>query len=128
MTNSDVWSYWPGFEPYQALMEKPSVLDSSPLKRTLEKQFANAEYKIYHKVVTGAVDIETGETVVTDFDHLADNEYTLGILSSASVPVAFPNTVLRNRRLADPLTSGWNVNMISAIDKCKEIIKDESKI
>ena len=83
---------------------------------------------MYHKIVTSAVDIETGATIINDYDYLEEDEYTLGILSSASVPVVFPYTLLRGRKLVDSLTSGWNVNMISAIDKCMQIIDDESKI
>jgi len=78
--------------------------------------------------MTAAVDVETAEFVVTDFDDLDPSEYTTGIVSSASVPFVFPFTEFRGRYLMDALSCGWNVNMLSAINKCMTIVDDPTKI
>lgn len=66
-------------------------------------------------MVTGAVDAETGNIVVTDYDDLDSTEYSTAVVASASVPAVFPYTELRGKKLIDSLASGWNVNMIGAI-------------
>lgn len=78
--------------------------------------------------MVGATDFETGEEIVFDFDDLNNEEYVDAVLASASVPVVFPPTKLQGRVLIDSLSTGWNVNMISAIQKCMEIVDEESKI
>jgi hypothetical protein len=65
---------------------------------------------------------------VTDFDDLEPSEYVYGITSSASVPFVFSYTHFRGKYLMDALSCGWNVNMLSAINKCMEIVDDPSKI
>lgn len=78
--------------------------------------------------MTGAVDLESARFVVTDFDSLEKDEYTTAILASASVPGVFPWTEFQGMKLIDSLASGWNVNMISAIAKCMEVVDDPRKI
>jgi len=78
--------------------------------------------------MVGATDVDTGEELVYDFDDLHEDEYVDAIVGSASVPVVFPFTKFRGRPLVDSLSTGWNVNMISAINKCMEIVGDPSKI
>jgi predicted patatin/cPLA2 family phospholipase len=78
--------------------------------------------------MVGATDVDTGDEMVYDFDDLLENEYVNAIVASSSVPVVFPYTRLRNRSLVDSLSTGWNVNMISAIEKCMELVHDHKKI
>ena len=40
----------------------------------------------------------------------------------------FPWTELRGHKLIDSLASGWNVNIISAINKCLTIVDDPSQV
>ena len=56
------------------------------------------------------------------------HEYARSILSSAAVPVVFPFAEFQGKYLMDCLSSGWNVNMISGIDKCVQKVGDPSKI
>ena len=79
-------------------------------------------------MVTAAVDVETAQFVVTDFDDLDPSEYVEGIVTSASVPFVFPPTKFRGKYLMDALSCGWNVNMLSAIDKCMKMVDHPSQI
>lgn len=128
MTTEKVWKYWDGYETYQALFNKSSVLDTSPLREELNKQLKIFDHKIWRKLVVGATDMETGAELVFDFDDLNPDEYVDAVLGSASVPVVFPFTRLRGKSLVDSLSTGWNVNMVSAIQKCMEIVDDPSQI
>lgn len=123
-----IYDDWPGFEPYEAFNVKSGIFDTTPLKNLLENIFKAHDYKLYRKMVTGSVDAETGQTITTDFDDLMPNEYSTAVVASASVPGVFPFTELRGKKLIDSMSSGWNVNMITAIRKCLEIVDDPSKI
>lgn len=79
-------------------------------------------------MITSSVNIETGGIEVQDFDEISGDEYVTAILASASVPFVFPYTKFKGKYLMDALSCGWNVNMISAINKCMEIVDDPSKI
>lgn len=94
MTSDKVYKTWPGYEIYQAVYNKSSLFDTSPLHQTLEEVMGQFEHKIYRKVMVGATDIETGEELVYDFDNLKEDELVTSIVSSASVPVVFPFTKL----------------------------------
>ncbi len=51
---------------------------------------------------------------------MEDDERTTAVLASASIPGLFPPTKLREYNLIDG-GSAWNLNIIGAINKCKEI-------
>lgn len=51
----------------------------------------------------------------------------LAIVSSTSIPFIFPHRHLDGRILVDGGTA-WKTNLISAIDRCMEVVDDESKI
>jgi len=128
LTNDGVWKYWPGFEPYQALFNHTSLLDSSPLFETINEKFDTHNRTIHRNLITAAVNVETGGIEVQDFDDLTGDLYSTAVLASASVPFVFPYTKLNGKYQMDALSCGWNVNMISAINKCLEIVDDPSKI
>lgn len=94
----------------------------------LEKTYKEHDYKIRRNYLIGATDLESGQEMVFDFEKLNDDEYTNATLASASVPVMFPWTELRGHKLIDSLASGWNVNIISAIEKCLTIVDDPSQV
>lgn len=98
------------------------------MKKTLDDVYEELNKTIYRHVLTAAVDVETADVVVHDFDYLEPEEYSTAVLSSASVPFVFPYTEIRGRKLMDCLSIGWNVNMINAIEKCYEQVDDDSKI
>ena len=55
-----------------------------------------------------------------DSDDLEHDEQALAVLASASVPGFFPVTKLRDNYLIDG-GSGWNLNIIGAIEKCRKL-------
>lgn len=44
MGSEQVWKYWDGFEPYQALFKHSGILDNSPLKATLDQVFGEKDF------------------------------------------------------------------------------------
>ena len=55
-----------------------------------------------------------------DSDDMEEDERTTAVIASASIPGLFPSTKLRDYNLIDG-GSAWNLNIIGAIDKCKEL-------
>lgn len=51
---------------------------------------------------------------------MEEDERTTAVIASASIPGLFPATKLRDYNLIDG-GSAWNLNIIGAIDKCKEL-------
>lgn len=72
--------------------------------------------------------METGKEIVFDYSTLSEEEYANATIASASVPVVFPYTELQGHKAIDSLSTGWNVNIISAINKCMTIVDSKSKI
>ena len=120
LTNTDVWAYWDGYEIYQALFNKSSILDNSPLEKFVTNVFEQFNYTLHRTFVLGAVDVETGATVTLDSDKMSKEDYHNSVIASAAVPVVFPFKEYKGQYLMDCLSSGWNVNMISGIDKCMQ--------
>ena len=76
------------------------------------------------KLVISAVDVETGS--YTTFTEKEPLENLPGaVVSSASIPFIFPNKHLDGKILMDGGTV-WNTNLVSAIDRCMELVDDES--
>lgn len=119
---------WPGFEPYEALFKRPSLLNNAPLYANVEAEYKKFGYKIRRNMLVTATDLESGQEMTFDFEHLKEEEYTNATVASTAIPVLFPWTELRGLKLVDGGTGGWNTNMIGGINKCLEIVDDESKI
>lgn len=77
-------------------------------------------------MVVSAVDIETGS--YTTFDEKTPfSEIASAVVASASIPFVFPNKQIKSQTLMDGGTV-WNTNLVSAVDKCLELVDDESQI
>jgi predicted acylesterase/phospholipase RssA len=71
-----------------SLFSKSGFLDDAPLLETVSK-FVGAN-PLKRKLLASAVDVESGHYIAIDFDDLKPEEYASAIVSSASVPFAFP--------------------------------------
>ena len=84
---------------------------------------------MHRKVLIGATNVETGVETVFDFDDFPTNkEKVETVVSSASVPLFFPYTEVRGQKMMDSLSTGWNVNMVSAVEKCMTMVDDPGDI
>ena len=50
-----------------------------------------------------------------------------GVVASSSIPFVFPHREIKDYILMDGGTV-WNINLVSAIDRCMELVDDESQI
>jgi predicted acylesterase/phospholipase RssA len=49
-------------------------------------------------------------------------------ISSASIPMVFPYSNYKGYTLIDGGVTNWNTNIVTAVEKCLEIVDDKSKI
>lgn len=73
------------------------------------------------------VDANTGEEIQYNEKNTAWGDFAQAALASSSVPGIFPPQAFEGHMLIDGMTA-WNTNVEDAIQRCKEITTDESKI
>ena len=78
------------------------------------------------KVVVSAVDTNTGNYMT--FNEIGIKElFASHVRSSASIPFVFPHVDIDNMVLMDGGTV-FNLNLISAVERCREIVDNDSQI
>jgi len=108
----------------RGVTDKSGLVNTQPLTDYLDKFFAEHNNTFHRKFVVAAVDVNTGSYMT--FDETEKNP-AKAITSSASIPFIFPSQKWDHGVAMDGGTV-WNLNLISAIDRCKEIVDDESEI
>jgi predicted acylesterase/phospholipase RssA len=77
-------------------------------------------------VAIASVDVGSGEYVVFD-EKEARDDLIDAVIASSSIPFVFPPRQTHDRTMMDGGTA-WNFNLESAIDRCLELVDDESQI
>ncbi len=77
--------------------------------------------------MVGTVDAATGEFVTYTEKSIDVKDLPHAIVASSSVPFVFEPTKYFGKTLIDG-GSVWGTNMQSAIDRCKEIVEDDTQI
>ena len=81
--------------------------------------------KIKRKIVLAAVDADTGEFVTFTEEDTSASEMREVCLASCAMPFFFPLHQINGRNLIDG-GSVWNTNVISAVERCREQVSDDS--
>ena len=125
MTNERIYKKWPmGF--VQGLLINSGMFDNQPLLDLVTDVLHKAG-KIYKALIVGSVDANTGNYVTFSEKDTAFEDLPTAVVSSASIPFVFPHRVFKNHTLMDGGTV-WNLNLVSAIQRCREMVDDDSKI
>jgi predicted acylesterase/phospholipase RssA len=114
---------WPGGLE-EGVLQHSGVLDTAPLVHTLAEQLADRPPQ--RKFVVGASNSGTGEYTIFD-EKVAAEDLAVAFTSSASIPFVFPSQSLYGETFNDG-GAIYNVNLVSAIDRCLEEVEDESQI
>lgn len=97
----------------------------------MEKYFNERGYEFKKKAMFAGVNAATGDYEVFN-ETLSNSDKVNGIMTSAAIPFAFPS--IHWNYDGDELVgidggSVWNLNLASAIQRCKEVVgDDETKI
>ncbi len=101
-------------------------MNDQPLVDFVDKILTDAG-SIKRKIVVGTVDVNTGNYVTFDERSAPIDQMARRVVSSASIPFVFPHQLIDNMTLMDGGTV-WNINMVSAIERCREQVDDDSQI
>ena len=77
----------------------------------------------HRKIAVSAVDIESGNYVVYNE---TNPEPIKAIISSASIPFVFPNQKWSDGSVVMDGGAVWNLNLVSAVLRCREQVDDDS--
>lgn len=106
------------------------MVNTAPLKEFVKKFFGEHGYGLKRKVAFGGVNAANGNYEVFN-ETLSDEDKINGIMTSSAIPFVFPSqhwTFNNEAFIGIDGGSVWNLNLVSAIQRCKEIVDDESKI
>lgn len=123
MTSDKVYQSW-AVGIVEGIFLESGIFNSEPLLnfvKGLYKDFGSFK----RKIAVSAVDVNTGSYVTFTDKDTSFWDYPLRVVSSASIPFIFPHRHVGNYILMDGGTV-WNTNLVSAIDRCMEVVDDHS--
>ena len=125
-TNEDVFQQWEPLGVVTGLFSKGGLLDSTPLLNLLHSKFELFGGKLQRIVTAACADVNRGTYHVFN-ETVAD--MPRATLSSGSIPGAFPPQAWPEFDVTC-IDGGtlWNMNFMSAIQRCREIVDDDSDI
>jgi predicted acylesterase/phospholipase RssA len=102
------------------------LVDTKPLHKFLDDFFEAHGGEIKRKVVALTVDTNSGSTI--QFNE-TEPDFVKAIMSSAAIPFMFPNIQYPEQGYVN-MDGGvaYGVNLASAVQRCREVIDDDSKI
>ena len=107
------WTLW------EAFYDAPSVYDNSPLKAYMDDYMKGR--KVYRKMSIGITDSTNVGSVTYDIENFPNNNITKLILDSTAMPFMFPYSVFDNQSIFIDGGVLLNVNVQSAVRRCKEL-------
>lgn len=126
ITNDDILKNWSEGILY-SIFFKSSIFDNSPLVEFLHEQIgARSIEKKFSVVITNA---DTGKGEHVDFNASATipDDAIPTIVASSSIPFAFPPLYKDDNFYIDG-GCVWNLDILGAIRRCKEIVEDDEDI
>jgi predicted patatin/cPLA2 family phospholipase len=100
-------------------------MNEEPMTAYLDNYFANFT-AIERKLVISAVDVNTG-LYKTFTENVGLKDLGTVIRASTSIPFMFEPTLFNGTLYMDGGTA-WNINLKDAVDRCLEIVDDESHV
>jgi len=124
ITNDNVFTQWKPLGMVTGVTEKSGVLDDSPLTQFLTDVFEDYNWEVKRKIVVSCVDVNSGDYHL--FNETIGHDIVKGIVSSASIPFAFPHQVWEDKGIVC-MDGGtvWNTNLVSAVERCREEVDSD---
>ena len=97
----------------------------------MESIFTSFNHELKRKITVSCADVNSGDYITFDENH---PDYSKMVVSSASIPFAFPHQIWEGEGAEGSnivcMDGGtvYNTNLVSAVDKCRETVDDDSEI
>ena len=123
LTAGNLYQNW-NWGIVQGLLFKNAIYDSTPLHEFISEYFSN---RTVHRLVHfNSVDAITGEIIT--FDETVDKAtFIKGLWGSTAVPFVFLPVPFGDRLLIDGGVA-WNLDVASAVNKCRLLVDSDEKI
>jgi predicted acylesterase/phospholipase RssA len=126
ITNNNLMKDWKPLGILTGLFSKSGVFDTQPLTDFFTNYWNvhGAQYK--RRIAVGTTDVNTG-TYTPFYENTTDP--VKATIASASIPFVFPHQTFPDENLV--LMDGgtvYNINLVSAVHRCREVVDDDSKI
>lgn len=128
ITQEDIYIPWgnSSLNMWRAFYDQPSLYDNGPLKIMIDKYLKGKTIK--RKLSIGITDATNVESVTYDIENFPNENITQLILDSTAIPLYFPYSVFDNSSIFMDGGVLLNVNVESAVRRCKELGFDENQI
>lgn len=107
------------------------MVDTSPLRNFLSNYIHDKGVTYHRKAAFSAVNANNGNYEIFN-ETLSEADKVNAVMSTSAIPFAFPSQHWQfNGAQLNAIDGGsvWNINIASAINRCKEVVgDDESKI
>lgn len=121
----NVFTNWKPLGIITGITDKSGVFDNGPLTTTLQSIVDGFPNKLQRKLTVSCVDVNSGSYVLMNE---TIDDIVKAIVSSSSIPFAFPNQKWPNGVICMDGGTVWNTNLVSAVERCREIVDDDSQI
>jgi len=116
LTTKDIFKMWCPF-PLITGLNKHGMVNTSPLRKFVERFFSDLGYEFKKRVAIAGVDVENGNYVIWN-ETASDVDKVNGIMTSSAIPFAFEAQHFVNEGKNFVGMDGgsvWNINLASAI-------------
>ena len=126
LKSKDVFKMWPG-GIIDGLLFKEGILNNKPLIDFVTKQTVGRTVR--RKVSLALADANSADYVVYDYNatDVMPEDYIESAIGSSAIPFAFPHVHRGNRTLIDG-GSIWNLDIASAVRRCREVVDNDEDI
>ena len=126
LVNEEIWQTWDeGF--LMGCLTEHGCLDDSPALNFLDETLKKFPDGYKRRVTLASGNANNGEFTTFDQTNTDFSELHQAALASGSIPGVFPPQLYKNAVFVDGGTI-YDVNVISAVEQCLEIVDDMSKI
>lgn len=126
LKQDDLYVQWYPLGMLTGLATKTGLLNTEPLGKYFTDFCEAHNWDFKRKFAMSYVDVNSGNYVV--YDEKTPKDTVKAALSSSAIPFVFPNQKWPDGHVAMDGGTVWNTNIISAIEKCREQVDDDSQI
>lgn len=121
LVDGDLYVDWP-IGPVAGLIDKSGIYNTEPLLHFIQNWFKKYNNETQRKFVVASGEVNSGSYIL--WNETA-TDIPKAIVSSAAIPMLFPSQNWGNNIVAMDGGAVYGTNIVSAINRCREIVGDK---